>query len=108
MQQSLKHRCKNFTVTRFESKPVAAASTSLTVTLALLFWVGVVEKSLSVVSPGHAAELDPLQAIFKEKCAFDLEEVDLYPVGPAGAGSVRQVLPVLRECVSFRQWQVSV
>lgn len=80
----------------------------LTITFALLLWVRVVKKSLPVVSPGHAAELDSLQSIVQENGAFHPEEVDLHPVRPACAGAVRQVLPVLRECISFKDGVISV
>lgn len=60
------------------------------------------------MSPGHAAELDPLEPIVQEHGAFNPEEVDLHPVRPAGAGAIRQVLPVLRECVSYKDEVISV
>lgn len=66
LSSNLKTRCRS--------------ANSLTVTFALLLWVGVVKKSLPVMSPGHAAELDSLQAIVQERRAFHPEEVDLHPV----------------------------
>lgn len=72
----------------------------LTVALALLLRVGVVEQALPVVGPGHAAELDPLQPVLQCHGALHPQEVDLHPVRAAGAGAVCQVLAVLREGVT--------
>lgn len=52
----------------------------LTITLAFLIRVRVVKKSLSVMSPRHAAKLDPLQSVLKQEGIFNPQEVDLYPV----------------------------
>lgn len=54
------------------------------------------------MSPGHAAELDSLQAVLQRLGAFNLQEADLHPVRTAGAGAVRQVLPVLGERVALK------
>lgn len=71
-----------------------------TVTLAVLLGVRVVEESLSIVSPGHAGEFDPLQLILQKHGAVHTEEPDLDPVRAAGAGPVRQVLAILRERIT--------
>lgn len=71
-----------------------------TVTLALLLGVRVVEESLSIVSPGHAGEFDPLQLILQKYGAVHTQKPDLDPVRSARAGTVRQVLAILGERVT--------
>lgn len=56
------------------------STVGLTVALALLLWVRVVEKSLPIVSPGHAAKLDLLQPVLQRLGVFHLQEADLHPV----------------------------
>lgn len=75
---------------------------ALTVTLALLVGVGVVEKSFPIMSPGHAAKLDSLQAVLQRQGVFNPQEADLHPVWTTGAGAIRQVLPVLRERIALK------
>ncbi len=71
-----------------------------TVTLALLLRIRVIEESLPIVSPGHAAEFDPLQSVLQKYSAVHAQELDLNPVRAARAGAVRQVLAILRERVT--------
>ena len=53
---------------------------SLTVTLAILHGVGVVEESAAIVGPGHAAELYPLQLVLQRLGTLHTQEADLNPV----------------------------
>lgn len=73
---------------------------TLTITLALLVRVGIVEKSFSIMCPGHAAKLDSLQVVLQRHSTFNLQESNLHPVRPTGTGAISQILPVLRECIA--------
>lgn len=73
----------------------------LTITLAFLVGIGVVEKPLSVVCPGHAAEFNSLQTVFQRLGSVNPEETDLHPIRTAGTGAIGQVLSILREGISW-------
>ncbi len=50
-----------------------------TVTLALLLRIRVIEESLPVVSPGHAAEFDPLQSVLQKYSAVHAQRTGSQP-----------------------------
>ena len=52
----------------------------LTITFALLLRVGVVEKALPIMSPGHTTKLDPLQTVLQRLGTLNPQETDLHPV----------------------------
>lgn len=59
---------------------LAAWCLFLTVSFAFLAWIPVVKDALRIVSPGQAAEFDPLQYIRQYSEVIRLHEMHCYPV----------------------------
>lgn len=69
----------------------------LTISFAFLGWVAVVKDTLGIMSPGQAAEFNPLQHIRQFGEIISLHEMDGYPVWTTAAQTVGKVFTLLRQ-----------
>jgi len=72
--------CDTVCVVNREELGGGGGGRGLTVALALLLRVGVVEEALAVVRPGHAAELDAMQPVVQRHRPLHPQEAHLHPV----------------------------
>lgn len=68
-----------------------------TISFAFLGWVAVVKDTLGIVSPGQAAEFNPLQYIRQFGEVIGLHEMDRYPVWTTAAQTVCKIFALLRQ-----------
>lgn len=71
---------KSCEVTLHFMRKVLHPKSQPTITFPILLWVCVVEHSLPIVGPGHTAELDSFEHIWKLFGTIDFHELDRHPI----------------------------